>query len=69
VVGGSDLWVRVFDFETGPELECHKGRHDPIQCVRFVPDGTRYAMGSENGTIRMWKTEIPNPAAAAAASQ
>jgi serine-threonine kinase receptor-associated protein len=25
IAGGSDLWVRVFDFDTGKELECNKG--------------------------------------------
>jgi len=37
VAGGSDVEVRVFDSATGSELECHKGHHGPVRCVRFSP--------------------------------
>ena len=54
IVGGSDLWVRVYDYNTGTELECLKGHHGPIRCLRYSPTGNVYATGSEDGTIRLW---------------
>lgn len=53
---GSDaeLWVRVYDFETGEEVDCHKGHHGPVRSLAFAPEGTCYASGSVDGTIRIW---------------
>jgi len=61
IAGGSDLWVHVFDRETGKELECHKGHHGPVRCLRYAPNGDTYASGSEDGTIRIWETEPAEP--------
>jgi len=56
VAGGStDFWVRVYDFDTAQELECHKGHHGPVHCARFAPDGASFSSGSEDGTIRLWQ--------------
>eukprot|EP00743_Colponemidia_sp_Colp-15_P000928 GILK01001024.1.p1 GENE.GILK01001024.1~~GILK01001024.1.p1 ORF type:complete len:302 (+),score=33.80 GILK01001024.1:50-955(+) len=49
-------WVRVFEKETGRELECHKGHHGPVHSVRFAPNGDTFSSGSDDGTIRIWQT-------------
>jgi len=60
VVGGSsDFWARVYEFSTGKELEVHKGHHGPVHCVHFSPDGSTFASGSEDGTIRLWQSGDP----------
>ena len=52
--GGSDLWLREFDYQTGENLRTFKGHHGPIRCLRVHPRNDMCASGSEDGTIRLW---------------
>lgn len=59
IVTGSadDLWVHVYSYDSGKLLETLKGHHGPVHAASFSPDNALLATGSEDGTIRMWKTE------------
>lgn len=50
----SELWVRVYDFETGAETACNKGHHGPVRSLAYSPVDLAYASGSVDGTIRIW---------------
>lgn len=54
IAGGSDLWLREFDYHSGEVLRTLKGHHGPIRCVRYHPSGNMGASGSEDATIRLW---------------
>ncbi|KAL5010536.1 hypothetical protein ScPMuIL_012841 [Solemya velum] len=58
VFGGEDFKLYKYDYTTGAELECHKGHFGPVHTVRFSPDGELYASGSEDGTLRLWQTNV-----------
>ncbi|CAH1442563.1 unnamed protein product [Lactuca virosa] len=61
IAGGEDMWIRLFDFNTGEEIAICKGHHGPVHSVRFSPGGESYASGSEDGTVRIWQTQPPTP--------
>ena len=57
--GGADMWVRLLEFDSGKELECHKGHHGPVHCLRFSPFGDTYTSGS----VRRCSIATPAPRA------
>jgi serine-threonine kinase receptor-associated protein len=61
--GGQDLIVRRFEVNSAGseelvEAESNRGHHGPVWVLRFAPDGETYASGSDDGTIRIWKTTV-----------
>lgn len=66
VTGGRDLEVHAYDYETGAELESLRGHHGPVWVVRHAPDGETFASGSDDATVRIWRSN-PQPNCGAAA--
>lgn len=58
VCGGDDFKLYKYNYDNGAEIESFKGHFGPVHCVRFSPDGELYASGSEDGTMRLWQTEV-----------
>jgi serine-threonine kinase receptor-associated protein len=53
VCAGSKLKAKEFSID-GTELDTNRGHHGPIFHVRYAPDGTSYASGSEDSMVRLW---------------
>eukprot|EP00948_MAST-09A_sp_MAST-9A-sp1_P001419 g1419.t1 len=62
ITGGTDLWVRHFDLESGNSLGTKTGHHGPVHCLRFSPNGDSFASGADDATIRLWYVDEKNDA-------
>ena len=51
---GSDRLVRIWDIETGEELQRFEGHRASITAVRFLPDGIHLVSASLDRTVRFW---------------
>ena len=52
--GSGDNTVRIWDAESGRELNHLEGHGDAVWSVSWSPDGGRLASGSDDGTVRVW---------------
>lgn len=61
IAGGFDVYVRIYDFETGAELAEKKGHHGKVHCLRFSPTGSTFSSGADDATIRLWRYDDSFP--------
>jgi WD40 repeat protein len=61
VVACGDLFVQLFDLNTGENLMRFEGHTKAVLCVVFSPDGKLIASSSEDSTVRFWPVQTGKP--------
>ena len=54
LAGGWSTEVKVWDADTGQEVQTLRGHEFAVQAVVFHPDGKQLATGSQDWTVRIW---------------
>ena len=62
ILVGSDMeiwntWIKLWDVETGKDLETLSGHTEPVETLVFSHDGKTLASGSQDGTVLLWDWE------------
>jgi WD40 repeat protein len=57
LTGSRDKTARLWDLETGKELQRFEGHSDWVNAVAFSPDGRRVLTGGLDSTLRLWDVE------------
>ncbi|MFH8791254.1 hypothetical protein [Streptomyces sp. NPDC017941] len=58
----SDFSVRLWDVETGEARTTFTGHTDSVDAVAFSPDARTLITSGDDGTVRLWKVDLPAPA-------
>jgi WD40 repeat protein len=58
IISGSwDKTIKVWNLETGKELDTLTGHTDSVQAVVVTPDGQRIISGSWDNSLKVWSLE------------
>ena len=57
VSGSFDNDVRLWDLETGEEIDRLEGHTKAVRAVAFSPDGKSFVSGSDDGSLILWEVE------------
>ena len=53
--GSWDKTIKIWDVETGLEVQTLVGHDHPVYSIAFDPSGQWLASGSEDGKINLWR--------------
>ena len=53
----ADQTVRIWNTDTGKQVQTLSGHTDWVYAIAYSPDGKRLASGAYNGEVRIWDTE------------